>query len=60
MAVARSMLESDLNFHDYAKRFDLLLFLEEDQMRADIKRYNKDDVPMERDSQNNRLLVLEV
>ncbi|KAI7797623.1 putative helicase mov-10-B.1 [Triplophysa rosa] len=56
----RSLLEKDLNFHDYAKRFELLLYLEEDQMRMDIKRYNKDDVPMEKDSQNKRLLVLEL
>ncbi|KAI7797621.1 putative helicase mov-10-B.1 [Triplophysa rosa] len=57
---SRSLLENDLNFQDYAKRFELLLFLEEDQMRMDIKRYNKDDVPMEKDSQNKRLLVLEL
>lgn len=58
--VARLLLESDLGFHNYANRFDLLLHLEEDQMRMDIKRYDKNDVSMERDRENRRLLVLEV
>ncbi|XP_065103211.1 putative helicase mov-10-B.1 [Paramisgurnus dabryanus] len=56
----RLLLESDLGFHNYAKRFDLLLHLEEDQMRMDIKRYDKNDVSMERDRGNRRLLVLEL
>ncbi len=58
--VFRSLLESDLGFHNYMERFDLLLYLEEDQMRLDIKRYNKDDVSMVKDRENKRLLVLEV
>uniref|UniRef100_A0A8C2KR19 RNA helicase n=1 Tax=Cyprinus carpio TaxID=7962 RepID=A0A8C2KR19_CYPCA len=56
----KSLLESDLGFHNYMKRFDLLLYLEEDQMRLDIKRYNKDDVSMVKDCENKRLLVLEL
>uniref|UniRef100_A0A9J7XRF5 RNA helicase n=2 Tax=Cyprinus carpio TaxID=7962 RepID=A0A9J7XRF5_CYPCA len=60
LGVFRSLLESDLGFHNYMKRFDLLLYLEEDQMRLDIKRYNKDDVSMVKDCENKRLLVLEL
>uniref|UniRef100_A0A8C2Q7T6 RNA helicase n=1 Tax=Cyprinus carpio TaxID=7962 RepID=A0A8C2Q7T6_CYPCA len=60
LVVLRSLLESDLGFHNYMKRFDLLLYLEEDQMRLDIKRYNKDDVSMVKDCENKRLLVLEL
>lgn len=60
LVVCRSLLESDLGFHNYNKRFDLLLYLEEGQMRLDIKRYNKEDVSMEKDRENRRLLVLEV
>jgi len=59
LVVFRSLLESDLSFLNYNKRFDLLLYLEEDQMRLDIKRYNKKDVSMKKD-QDRRLLVLEV
>uniref|UniRef100_A0A673GLC9 RNA helicase n=1 Tax=Sinocyclocheilus rhinocerous TaxID=307959 RepID=A0A673GLC9_9TELE len=60
LVVFRSLLESDLGFHNYIERFDLLLYLEEDQMRLDIKRYNKDDVSMVKDCENKRLLVLEL
>uniref|UniRef100_A0A671LVB9 RNA helicase n=1 Tax=Sinocyclocheilus anshuiensis TaxID=1608454 RepID=A0A671LVB9_9TELE len=56
----KSLLESDLGFHNYLERFDLLLYLEEDQMRLDIKRYNKDDVSMVKDCENKRLLLLEL
>ncbi|KAK7146112.1 hypothetical protein R3I93_013748 [Phoxinus phoxinus] len=56
----KSLLESDLDFLNYDKRFDLLLYLEEDQMRLDIKRYNKEDVSMVKDHENRRLLVLEL
>uniref|UniRef100_A0A8C1EWI0 RNA helicase n=1 Tax=Cyprinus carpio carpio TaxID=630221 RepID=A0A8C1EWI0_CYPCA len=40
----KSLLQSPLGFHNYAERFDLLLYLEECQMHVDIKRYNKDQV----------------
>ncbi|XP_051949737.1 putative helicase mov-10-B.1 [Xyrauchen texanus] len=56
----RTLLESDLDFQNYAKRFDLLLHLEEDQMHLDIRRYNKNDVSIVRDHENKRLLILEV
>uniref|UniRef100_A0A671PS43 RNA helicase n=1 Tax=Sinocyclocheilus anshuiensis TaxID=1608454 RepID=A0A671PS43_9TELE len=55
-----SLLESDLSFHNYMERFDLLLYLEEDQMCLDIKRYDKNDVSMVKDHENKRLLVLEL
>uniref|UniRef100_A0A672P211 RNA helicase n=1 Tax=Sinocyclocheilus grahami TaxID=75366 RepID=A0A672P211_SINGR len=55
-----SLLESDLSFHNYMERFDLLLYLEEDQMCLDIKRYDKKDVSMVKDHENKRLLVLEL
>uniref|UniRef100_A0AAR2JEJ9 RNA helicase n=1 Tax=Pygocentrus nattereri TaxID=42514 RepID=A0AAR2JEJ9_PYGNA len=56
----KSLLESVLSFQNYAERFHLLLYLEESQMWVDIKRYNKDDVTMERDQRNKKLLMLEV
>uniref|UniRef100_A0A8C2FLT9 RNA helicase n=1 Tax=Cyprinus carpio TaxID=7962 RepID=A0A8C2FLT9_CYPCA len=40
----KSLLQSPLGFHNYAERFDLLLYLEECQMHVDIKRYNRDQV----------------
>lgn len=58
--VVRSLLESPLNFHNYADRFQVLLYLEECQMEVDIKRYDKHNVTMKRDSRNKKLLVLEV
>ncbi|XP_067269748.1 putative helicase mov-10-B.1 [Pseudorasbora parva] len=58
--IQKSLLENDLDFLNYVKRFDLLLYLEEDQMRLDIKRYNKKDVSMVKDHVNKRLLVLEL
>uniref|UniRef100_A0AAY4B9F2 RNA helicase n=1 Tax=Denticeps clupeoides TaxID=299321 RepID=A0AAY4B9F2_9TELE len=44
----------------YNKRFQLLLHLEEVQMHVDIKRYDMEDVPMERDPRNKRFLLLHV
>uniref|UniRef100_A0A671PPN9 RNA helicase n=1 Tax=Sinocyclocheilus anshuiensis TaxID=1608454 RepID=A0A671PPN9_9TELE len=52
----RSLL-SPLGFHNYAERFDLLLYLEECQMHVDIKRYNKDQVTLFKDY-DKRLMVL--
>uniref|UniRef100_A0A671PXS4 RNA helicase n=1 Tax=Sinocyclocheilus anshuiensis TaxID=1608454 RepID=A0A671PXS4_9TELE len=48
---------SPLGFHNYAERFDLLLYLEECQMHVDIKRYNKDQVTLFKDY-DKRLMVL--
>uniref|UniRef100_A0A8C1YHK8 RNA helicase n=1 Tax=Cyprinus carpio TaxID=7962 RepID=A0A8C1YHK8_CYPCA len=56
----KSLLESDLSFHNYMDRFDLLLYLEEDQMCLDIKRYDKNDVSMVKDHKEKGLLVLEL
>uniref|UniRef100_A0A671PTU6 RNA helicase n=1 Tax=Sinocyclocheilus anshuiensis TaxID=1608454 RepID=A0A671PTU6_9TELE len=52
-----SLLQSPLGFHNYAERFDLLLYLEECQMHVDIKRYNKDQVTLFKDY-DKRLMVL--
>uniref|UniRef100_A0A8C2FJY5 RNA helicase n=1 Tax=Cyprinus carpio TaxID=7962 RepID=A0A8C2FJY5_CYPCA len=52
-----SLLQSPLGFHNYAERFDLLLYLEECQMHVDIKRYNRDQVTLFIDS-DKRLMVL--
>uniref|UniRef100_A0A672P2Z6 RNA helicase n=1 Tax=Sinocyclocheilus grahami TaxID=75366 RepID=A0A672P2Z6_SINGR len=48
---------SPLGFHNYAERFDLLLYLEECQMHVDIKRYNKDKVTLFKDY-DKRLMIL--
>ncbi|XP_077079164.1 putative helicase mov-10-B.2 isoform X4 [Siphateles boraxobius] len=53
----QSLLQSPLSFNNYAERFDLLLHLEECQMHVDIKRYNREQVTLFRDS-DKRLLVL--
>uniref|UniRef100_A0A673H768 RNA helicase n=1 Tax=Sinocyclocheilus rhinocerous TaxID=307959 RepID=A0A673H768_9TELE len=53
----KSLLQSPLGFHNYAERFDLLLYLEECQMHVDIKRYNKDQVTLFKDY-DKRLMVL--
>lgn len=59
LMVSRLLLESPLSFHNYAERFDLLLYLEECQMHVDIKRYNKDQVTLLKDY-DKRLMVLNV
>ncbi|KAM6981807.1 putative helicase mov-10-B.2 [Tautogolabrus adspersus] len=61
----RDVLESPLSWENYCEKFQMLLFLEEQQMEVDIKRYNipNDDgklATMEKDHVNKRLLVLEV
>lgn len=60
LVVSRSLLQSKLEFQNYAERFDLLLYLEECQMHVDIKRYNKDKVTLVRDKCDKRLMVLNV
>lgn len=59
------MLENPLRWEDYVAKFQLLLYLEEQQMEVDIKRYNipnneRAEATMTRDPFNKRLLVLEV
>ncbi|KAL7884849.1 hypothetical protein AOLI_G00076190 [Acnodon oligacanthus] len=56
----KSLLESPLSFHNYAERFQILLYLEESQMHVDIKSYNKEDVTMKKDTYSKKLLVLKV
>ncbi|XP_017548982.1 putative helicase mov-10-B.2 [Pygocentrus nattereri] len=56
----KSLLESPLSFHNYAERFQMLLYLEESQMHVDIESYNKEDVTMKKDTFSKKLLVLKV
>ncbi|XP_070695391.1 putative helicase mov-10-B.2 [Pempheris klunzingeri] len=61
----RALLESPLSWENYCEKFHLLLYLEEQQMEVDIKRYNipnndREQAHMIRDKVNKRLLVLEV
>ncbi|XP_044065664.1 putative helicase mov-10-B.2 [Siniperca chuatsi] len=61
----RALLESPLSWENYSEKFQLLLYLEEQQMEVDIKRYNipnndREQAVMLRDKVNNKLLVLEV
>ncbi|XP_071388136.1 putative helicase mov-10-B.1 [Centroberyx affinis] len=61
----RALLESPMSKENYSKRFELLLYLEELQMQVDIKRYNipntdREHATMVRDTNNKKLLVLEV
>ncbi|XP_035236644.1 putative helicase mov-10-B.2 isoform X2 [Anguilla anguilla] len=56
----KDLLESPLSFQNYAKRFQLLLHLEEIQMEVDIKKYDMHNAPMVRDAANKRLLALDV
>ncbi|XP_035512110.1 putative helicase mov-10-B.1 [Morone saxatilis] len=61
----RVLLESPLSWENYSEKFHLLLYLEEQQMVVDIKRYNipnkeRKEATMFRDLLNKKLLVLEV
>ncbi|TFK04256.1 putative helicase MOV-10 [Platysternon megacephalum] len=56
----RKSLVAELQFENYQEKFQLLLHLEELQMEVDIRRYDMQDVPMVKDTQNKRLLILEV
>ncbi|XP_034626490.1 helicase MOV-10 [Trachemys scripta elegans] len=56
----RKSLATELQFENYQEKFQLLLHLEELQMEVDIRRYDLQDVPMVKDTQNKRLLILEV
>uniref|UniRef100_A0A671X2L5 RNA helicase n=1 Tax=Sparus aurata TaxID=8175 RepID=A0A671X2L5_SPAAU len=60
----RVLLESPLTWKNYSEKFQLLLYLEEQQMEVDIKRYNipnndRAEATMTRD-RDKKLLVLEV
>uniref|UniRef100_UPI0037E9C988 putative helicase mov-10-B.2 isoform X2 n=1 Tax=Semicossyphus pulcher TaxID=241346 RepID=UPI0037E9C988 len=61
----KDVLESPLCWENYCEKFQLLLYLEEQQMEVDIKRYNipnndREHAVMEKDHFNKRLLVLKV
>ncbi|KAJ3586367.1 hypothetical protein NHX12_012766 [Muraenolepis orangiensis] len=61
----KALLEGPLTMENYCDRFQLLLYLEEQQMLVDIKRYNIPNsdgeyAPMYRDKADKRLLVLKV
>ncbi|XP_045911976.1 putative helicase mov-10-B.2 isoform X1 [Micropterus dolomieu] len=60
-----ALLESPLSWENYTEKFQLLLYLEEQQMEVDIKRYNipnseRKEAVMNRDTVNKKLLILEV
>ncbi|CAL8319741.1 unnamed protein product [Merluccius merluccius] len=60
-----ALLQSPLTMENYSEKFHLLLYLEELQMLADIKRYNipnsdREYAPMTKDPYNKKLLVLQV
>uniref|UniRef100_A0A671X321 RNA helicase n=1 Tax=Sparus aurata TaxID=8175 RepID=A0A671X321_SPAAU len=62
--IQRVLLESPLTWKNYSEKFQLLLYLEEQQMEVDIKRYNipnndRAEATMTRD-RDKKLLVLEV
>uniref|UniRef100_A0A671WYN2 RNA helicase n=1 Tax=Sparus aurata TaxID=8175 RepID=A0A671WYN2_SPAAU len=59
------VLKKPLNWERYSEKFHLLLYLEEQQMKKDIKRYNipnddRAEATMTRDQFNKKLLVLEL
>ncbi|KAJ3586909.1 hypothetical protein NHX12_013301 [Muraenolepis orangiensis] len=61
----KALLEGPLTMENYCDRFQLLLYLEEQQMLVDIKRYNIPNsdgeyAPMYRDKADKKLLVLKV
>ncbi|XP_068193715.1 putative helicase mov-10-B.2 isoform X2 [Antennarius striatus] len=61
----RTLLESSLTWESYSEKFQLMIYLEEQQMEVDIKKYNipnndREEAIMTRDQVNKRLLILEV
>ncbi|KAM4701901.1 helicase MOV-10 [Discoglossus pictus] len=55
----RDLLSSCLDFNNYDKRFSMLLHLEEIQMELYIRRFDRENQKMERDT-NQKLLALHV
>jgi hypothetical protein len=51
---------SSLQKTNYTEFFQMLLHIEEHQMRNDIRMYDRDDQTMEAVGQNNKFLCLEV
>uniref|UniRef100_A0A671WXZ2 RNA helicase n=1 Tax=Sparus aurata TaxID=8175 RepID=A0A671WXZ2_SPAAU len=63
--ISKNVLKKPLNWERYSEKFHLLLYLEEQQMKKDIKRYNipnddRAEATMTRDQFNKKLLVLEL
>ncbi|XP_015224549.1 PREDICTED: putative helicase mov-10-B.2, partial [Cyprinodon variegatus] len=61
----RRLLESPFCWENYTEKFQVLLYLEERQMECDIRRYNipnedREYAVLKRDTNNRKLLVLEV
>ncbi|XP_066559522.1 putative helicase mov-10-B.1 isoform X2 [Amia ocellicauda] len=56
----KALLDSQLNFENYERRFQLLLHLEEIQMEVDIRKYDMTEQPMRTNLQDKRLLILRV
>lgn len=54
------MLESPLSWENYFEKFQLLLYLEEHQMKVDIKRYNISNTDMKKDQVQKKLLIMDV
>ncbi|KAM8753806.1 putative helicase mov-10-B.1 isoform 4-T4 [Acanthopagrus schlegelii] len=59
------VLKAPLSWENYSEKFHLLLYLEEQKMKEDIKKYNipnddREEATMTRDQSNKNLLVLEV
>ncbi|XP_054837044.1 helicase MOV-10 isoform X2 [Eublepharis macularius] len=60
IAKLRTKLKAALEFSNYHEKFEFLLHLEEIQMEVDIRRYDMQDVCIDKDKQNTNLLVLKV
>ncbi|KAL2090820.1 hypothetical protein ACEWY4_013083 [Coilia grayii] len=60
LPVVRAVLDSPLCMKSYARRFHLLLYLEEIQMEVDIKKYDLTGQTMTPDKSNKKLLILTV
>ncbi|ELU10411.1 hypothetical protein CAPTEDRAFT_205801 [Capitella teleta] len=56
----RSLLEAPMSMKQYAKRFSLLLHIEEHQMQLDIRRYDMEGVTMQVFKEDKKLLCLDV
>ncbi|XP_061759269.1 putative helicase mov-10-B.1 isoform X2 [Nerophis ophidion] len=60
-----ALLESPLTFGNYAAKFHQMLYLEEHQLKVDIRKYfipnsEHESVTMEKDPNNHRLLILKI
>uniref|UniRef100_A0A1A7WDM5 RNA helicase n=2 Tax=Iconisemion striatum TaxID=60296 RepID=A0A1A7WDM5_9TELE len=60
IAPVMKLLASSLEMKNYARRFHLLLYLEEAQMEVDIRNYDLHNQTMTQDPTNKKLLVIKV